>query len=51
MVMDLVDGARRVIGLWCYLPTSGSSSALDVMAADCDVAPLEFWLDGNAPPA
>ncbi len=51
MVMDLVGGARRVVGLWCYLPTSASGSGLDVTAVDCDVAPLEFWLDGNAPPS
>ena len=50
VVVDLVDGARRVIGLWCYLPSSGTTGGLEVADSTCDLVPLEFWRDGNAPP-
>jgi hypothetical protein len=49
VVVDLADGLRRVIGLWCHLPRM-SDGAFDAMAADCAVAPLEDWRDGAVPP-
>ncbi len=49
VVVDLVDGARRVIGLLCYLPSSGTGR-LSVANSSCELVPLEYWRDGNAPP-
>lgn len=49
VVVDLVDGARRVVGLVCYLPSSGTGS-LSVANSTCELVPLEYWRDGNAPP-
>jgi hypothetical protein len=50
VVIDLVDGSRRVIGLWCYLPYA-NGGGLIVRDATCDIAPLDYWLDGNVPPS
>ena len=49
VVLDLVDGTRSVVGLWCYLPSSGDG-ILIVRDVTCELAPLEYWRDGNAPP-
>ena len=49
IVVDLVDGGRRVIGLMCYLPSSGTGR-LSVANSTCEIVPLEYWRDGNAPP-
>ena len=49
VVVDLVDGSRRVIGLLCYLPSSGTGP-LSVANSTCEIVPLEQWRDGNAPP-
>jgi hypothetical protein len=49
VVLDLVDGTRSVVGLWCYLPTSGDG-VLGVRDVSCDIAPLEYWRDGQVPP-
>jgi hypothetical protein len=51
VVLDLAGGTRRVIGQWCHLPYSGNGGGLIVRDADCDIAPLDYWLDGNAPPS
>lgn len=51
VVIDLADGSRRVIGLWCHLPYSGNGGGLIVRDASCDIGPLDYWLDGNAPPS
>jgi hypothetical protein len=51
VVIDLAGGSRRVIGLWCHLPYSGNGGGLIVRDARCDIAPLDDWLDGNAPPS
>lgn len=51
IVIDLDDGSRRVIGLWCHISYSGTPSALDVEALMCSIAPLDYWLDGDAPPS
>lgn len=48
VVVDQVDGTRRVIGLWCYLPYSGTGR-LKVEMVSCDIAPLDDWRDGSAP--
>jgi hypothetical protein len=50
IVVDLIDGSRKVIGLWCYLPSTSDASA---MAADshCTIVPLDVWRDGHAPPS
>jgi len=50
VVIDLIDGARRVIGLWCSLPytSDGGLIARDVR---CSADSLEYWRDGNAPPS
>ncbi len=50
VVLDFLDGTRRVIGLWCYLPSTGSGT-LQAELASCELAPLDYWLDGNAPPS
>lgn len=50
VVVDRADGTRRVIGLWCYLPYSGTGR-LAVGEVSCNVAPLDYWLDGNVPPS
>jgi hypothetical protein len=50
VVLDLMDGTRRVIGLWCHLPYSGSSGRFMASEATCAVAPLDIWTDGNEPP-
>ncbi len=49
VVLDQVDGHRRVVGLWCYLPSSGTGR-LSVRDSTCELVPLEYWRDGNAPP-
>jgi hypothetical protein len=49
VVLDLVEGTRSVVGLWCYLPSS-SEGVLSVRDVTCDIAPLEYWRDGNVPP-
>jgi hypothetical protein len=49
VVLDLVDGTRSVVGLWCYLPSS-SDGVLSVRDVTCDIAPLEYWRDGKVPP-
>ncbi len=49
VVLDQVDGTRRVVGLWCYLPSSGTGR-LSVRASTCELVPLEYWRDGNEPP-
>ena len=49
VVVDLADGARRVIGLLCHLPSSGTGR-LSVANSTCELVPLEYWRDGNAPP-
>ena len=49
VVLDLVDGTRRVIGLMCHLPSDGAGH-LHVAWATCELVPLEYWRDGNAPP-
>ena len=49
VVIDLVDGTRRVIGLWCLLPTSAAGSFL-AAEATCRISPLDYWRDGNDPP-
>jgi hypothetical protein len=51
VVIDLAGGARRVIGLWCHLPYAGNGGGLIVRDASCDIAPLDDWLDGKAPPS
>jgi hypothetical protein len=40
VVIDLADGARHVVGMWCHAITE----------ATCDLRPLDWWLDGNQPP-
>ena len=49
VVVDRVDGARRVVGLVCYLPSSGTGR-LSAANSTCELVPLEYWRDGNAPP-
>jgi hypothetical protein len=49
IVVDLSEGRRRVIGLSCYLPHD-SRGSLAVGHVTCAILPLEYWLDGNAPP-
>ena len=49
VVVDLADGARRVIGSLCYLPSSGTGG-LSVANSTCELVPLEYWREGNAPP-
>jgi hypothetical protein len=51
VIIDLVDGSRRVVGLWCHLPYSGSDNRLIVRDVTCGIDPLEYWRDGNAPPS
>jgi hypothetical protein len=50
VVIERVDGSRRAIGLWCYLPTDGDSR-LQVSEVTCDIAPLDDWRDGTVPPS
>jgi hypothetical protein len=40
VVVDLADGSQQVVGLWCHA----------IEEATCDLSPLYWWLDGNAPP-
>lgn len=49
VVVELVDGARRVIGLLCYLPSSGTGR-LSVANSTCELVPLGYWRDGYEPP-
>jgi hypothetical protein len=35
VVIELDDGTRRVIGLWCHLPYSGNGGGLMVRDVDC----------------
>ncbi|MEO8570712.1 MAG: hypothetical protein ABI553_03345 [Chloroflexota bacterium] len=49
VVIDLVDGTRRVIGLWCMLPSSSDGTFL-AAEATCRISPLDYWRDGNDPP-
>jgi hypothetical protein len=51
VVINLADGTRHVIGLQCYLPYAGNGGGLIVPDVDCEIAPLDYWLDGNAPPS
>lgn len=51
VVIDLVDGTRRVIGLWCHLPYAGNGGGLMVRDVTCGIDPLDYWRDGNAPPS
>lgn len=50
VVVDRVDGTRQVIGAMCYLPSSGKSGGLSVADSTCELVPLDYWQDGNAPP-
>ena len=49
VVIDLMEGTRRVIGLWCYLPHTSAGDLYDALAT-CRIAPIDDWLDGHAPP-
>jgi hypothetical protein len=51
VVIELDDGTRRVIGLWCHLPYSGNGGGLMVRDVDCGIDSLDYWRDGNAPPS
>jgi hypothetical protein len=52
VVIDLAEGTRRVIGYWCYLPSTGDGD-LVVESVTCEMNPsaIEYWRDGNAPPS
>lgn len=50
IVIDLIDGSRRVIGLWCYLASTGDRRVL-AAGSHCEIAPLDVWRDGHAPPS
>ena len=43
VVLDVIDGSRRVIGLWCHA----------VSVPTCILAPnaLEYWMEGAVPPS
>jgi hypothetical protein len=43
VVLDLADGSRRVVGLWCH--------AISVPTCELDVTALEYWIDGAIPPS
>ncbi len=49
VVLDLPDGTRRVVGLLCYLPYSGTPLQLQVARVECRTDPLDEWRDGNVP--
>lgn len=49
LVVDLADGTRRVVGLWCYLPRSEEGEVV-ADAVSCRSGDLYDWRDGNAPP-
>ena len=50
LIVNLDDGARRALGLWCYLPrTNGGTLVAD--AASCRSGDLSYWRDGNMSPA
>ena len=50
VVVGLSDGTRRVIGAACMLPydETGHLRTIDVR---CDPLPLDWWIDGGAPPS
>ena len=50
IAVDLTDGTRRVVGLWCYLPYASPGDLL-VGDVNCAIVPLDYWRDGNAPPS
>jgi len=45
----LRDGAQKVIGLWCYLPSTGAGE-FQADLAKCRIAPIDDWREGHAPP-
>jgi hypothetical protein len=49
VVIDLVDGSRRVIGLLCYLPYAGDGSGLSVSMVTCTPNALFDWRDWTVP--
>jgi hypothetical protein len=48
LIVDLVGGERRAVGLWCYLPHH--DARLDHDAATCTTGDLSYWRDGSSPP-
>ncbi len=49
LVVELVDGQRRVMGLWCYLPRTNHGTLVPD-AVSCSTGDLSYWRDGQMPP-